>query len=176
MSEGKQTNPLFSAAEKLRTELDRWLDVALTQGEIALDRFGLRPGSSHWSPAADIVEQSDRVVVLMDVPGVAAEDIDIAISGNVLSVAGRRSAIQGSETQPVRLRERPSGEFRRTLNLPCVVDADRAQAELRSGILKIVLPKSADAVPKKVPVTAVPVGDATTGTTTAGTPQPPGGP
>ena len=65
-------SPLTSSAERLRHELDRWLEVAWHQGERALDAFGIR--GSKWTPMVDVIETGDSVLVYADLPGIKPYD------------------------------------------------------------------------------------------------------
>jgi HSP20 family protein len=98
-------------------------------------------GVARWSPTLDLIEEPGRYVVEMDVPGVPLEDLKITVSGRRLVVSGRREIVREREHPNVRLRERWSGSFSRSLELPEEVDASRMAAVLREGILRIELPR-----------------------------------
>jgi HSP20 family protein len=99
-------------------------------------------GTGRWSPTLDLIEEPERYVIEMDVPGVRLEDLSITVAaGRRLVVTGRREIVREREDPSVRVRERWSGSFSRTLDLPDEVDESRISATLREGILRIELPR-----------------------------------
>src|SRR5262245_14571797 len=88
-SECRHDRPIAASVEKLRRELDHWLDVAWSQGEKALDAVGLRGGIG-WTPAIDVVERGDEVYVYVDIPGVNPQSIELTIAGNMLTLKGEK--------------------------------------------------------------------------------------
>ena len=102
-----------------------------------------RPGGGRrWSPTLDLIEEPGRYVIEMDVPGVRLEDLSITVAaGRRLVVTGRREVVREREDPSVRVRERWSGSFSRSLELPDEVDEMRISATLREGILRIELPR-----------------------------------
>lgn len=123
-----------------------------------MDRFinepmaGLRPWADTGVPSVDMYQTDDEIVVKASLPGVKAEDISIAVTGDVLTLRG--SATEEKEVQEASyyLRERRSGEFSRSLPLPAPVLADKAVAEFEDGILKVTLPKAEEVKPKTITV------------------------
>ncbi|HEY5997949.1 MAG TPA: Hsp20/alpha crystallin family protein [bacterium] len=100
-----------------------------------------RPGVARWSPTLDLIEEPGRYVIEMDVPGVRLEDLKITVAGRRLVVTGRREVVREHGHPNVRLRERWSGSFSRSLELPDEVDEGRIAAALHEGILRIELPR-----------------------------------
>ena len=99
-------------------------------------------GTTRWSPTLDLIEEPGRYVIEMDIPGVRLEDLSITVAaGRRLVVSGRREIVREREDPRVRLRERWSGSFSRSLELPDEVDESRISATLREGILRIELPR-----------------------------------
>lgn len=98
-------------------------------------------GAGRWSPTLDLTEEPGRYVIEMDVPGVRLEDLSMTVSGRRLVVSGRREIVREREHPNVRVRERWSGAFSRSLDLPDEVDEARISATLREGILRIELPR-----------------------------------
>ncbi len=145
-------SPLKSSAEKLKRELDHWLEVAMAQGERALDAFGIRPGLKHWIPNADVVDTADQIKVFVDLPGVAADSIQVALTGNMLTFQGERAAHSLQEGDSLHVNERPSGRFQRSLPLPVSVDSDKVVAEAKDGVLLITIAKSERAKAKQIQV------------------------
>ncbi len=139
--------------ERLRTEFDKLLGVAVEQGERALDKLGLFGTESVWMPRADILELEEQIQVIFDLPGVSADEINITLAGNMLTVAGTRST--GTATtagQTVRMSERPSGQLRRSIPMPVAVDPEKVTASVKDGVLSVLLEKSPTVMPRQIPI------------------------
>jgi len=103
-----------------------------------------------WSPAVDVYETNEEMIVLVEVPGVNPASIDLAVTGNVLSLRGSKEPAALPESVP-HLRERRFGAFHRQLSVPDV-DFDKAQAEANNGVLQIRIPKRSAAKPRTIPI------------------------
>lgn len=95
-------------------------------------------------------EDADAVTVEVDLPGVTAGDIDVSVHGRVLTIKGERKA----DARETGFDTRPHGAFEQRVGLPAPVDADRVQATFTNGVLKLTLPKSEAAKPRKIEVKA----------------------
>jgi HSP20 family protein len=105
-----------------------------------------------WLPPADVRDEADRYVIVMDVPGVVCDQVEITVHEGVLTVKGRRETeARKNEHHMIRI-ERTSGRFIRQFQLPGVVDADSVDASLKDGVLTIELPKARESAPKKITV------------------------
>ena len=104
--------------------------------------------------AVDMMETKDDVIVKVAVPGIKPEDIDISVTGELLTVKGEFKAEQKTEGSNYIRQERRFGAFERTLSLPTQVVADRAKAEFENGVLTLTLPKAEDVKPKTIKVKA----------------------
>jgi HSP20 family protein len=105
----------------------------------------------------DLYETDDEVVLKAALPGVSAEDIDISISNGTVSVrAELHEEREEKEEKGVRyhLRERRYKRLSRSMRLPCPVDANKADAEFKNGVLRIRMPKFEEAKPKTITVKA----------------------
>ncbi|QDV53567.1 Hsp20/alpha crystallin family protein [Gimesia fumaroli] len=139
--------------DRLRTEFDKLLGIAVEQGERALDKLGLFGNEAVWMPRVDLLEQEEQVQVYFDLPGVTAEEINITLAGNMLTVTGTRSTGTTTTTgQTVRMSERPSGQFRRSVPMPVAVDPDKVTASVQNGILSVLLEKSSTEKPRQIPI------------------------
>ena len=107
-----------------------------------------------FSPAVDISETPDSYRVVCDLPGMDMEDIEISISSNVLTLKGEKKATPTQESDQLYREETSGGRFQRTLQLPLAVDADKANAVLKNGVLTIQLPKREDVKPRQIAVKA----------------------
>jgi HSP20 family protein len=142
--------PLTASVEKLRQELDRWLDFAVTQGERAMD--ALRPRTSgRWVPAVDLVETPDEILVTVDLPGGDPQTLDVQLAGNLLTLSGTKPPTPCAEGT-IHLSERQAGPYSRSIPLPAPVNPDAVAAEARDGVLRIRIGKSERAKPRHIQV------------------------
>lgn len=150
-----ESSSVPNSIERLRSEFDKLLGVAVEQGERALDRLGLFGNEAVWMPRVDVLELEEKVQVSFDLPGVTAEEINITLAGNMLTIAGSRST--GTITtsgQTARVSERPSGQFRRSVPMPVAVDPDKVTASVQNGILSVELEKSSTEKPRQIPISS----------------------
>lgn len=103
-----------------------------------------------FSPSFEVKETGNEYVFKADLPGVKEEDIDISVTGNRLTVSGHREAEERQDGETYFTVERSYGAFTRAFTLPEGVDADHVQAELKNGVLTLVLPKRPELQPKKI--------------------------
>jgi HSP20 family protein len=141
---------ITSSVERLRHELDRWLDMAWAQGERAMDTLGRRGGERDWCPPVDVRETGDSVLVDVELPGVHPAAVDVTLAGHMLTIVAPIEP--RPEEGEVRRSERPRGRFKRSIPLPVSVDADKVDAETKHGILHITIGKTETAREKRVPV------------------------
>jgi HSP20 family protein len=120
------------------------------------DPFGA-PGSGGEmsalvSPALDVTESEREVTVRAELPGLKPEDIDLQMSGDVLTISGEKRQ-QAEESQENWYRaERRFGRFSRSVRLPAPVDADKVTAEYDQGVLVVHLPRSAASQARRIEV------------------------
>jgi HSP20 family protein len=108
--------------------------------------------SSSFAPAVDVYEDEHNVTLKIEVPGIDEKDIDVRIENTTLTVHGERKIEKEEKEENYRRVERQYGGFTRTFNLPPTVDAEKVQADYDKGVLKITLPKKAEAKPKQIKV------------------------
>lgn len=117
-----------------------------------------RPGGSlaeaDWLPAADIVETEQGYRIEMEIPAVAADDVEVAVKDGVLTVSGERRSETDSESGKRHRVERRWGRFSRSFRLPENVDWDSIDARARDGVLYLNLAKKDNARPRKIEVQA----------------------
>jgi HSP20 family protein len=104
------------------------------------------------APALDVSESDNTFEVRMDVPGMAAKDIDIQVRGNVVSVSGKRQEEQEEKGKTYHRIERSLGSFSRSLTLPCDINEDEVAANYENGVLVVTLPKSETNKGRKITV------------------------
>lgn len=106
------------------------------------------------APTVDLSETDKEVDVRMDLPGMKAEDIDIQVHHDMLTVKGERKEETEEKGRTFHRVERRSGSFVRTISLPCEVDDDKVNAEYKDGVLSIKMPKCKGSQAKKITVKA----------------------
>jgi len=136
----------FREMMSLRDVMDRLVDDAFVRPTSGL-------GMLH-SPAVDMIENEDEVVVKASLPGVRSDDINISVTGDALTIRGEMKSERDEEKDNYIFRERRSGSFSRSLALPTAVVADKAKAEFENGILTLSLPKAEEVKPKTITVKA----------------------
>ncbi len=114
-------------------------------------RFG---ESLALAPRVDMYETDDEVVVKATIPGVKPKDLDITVTGNVLTIKGEVKEEKEEKNVNFIRKERMFGSFRRDLTLPVEVNVDKAKAEFESGVLTLHLPKVETAKPKRLEIKA----------------------
>jgi HSP20 family protein len=109
--------------------------------------------TSSFSPAVDVYEDEHQVTLKLEVPGIDEKDIDVRVENNTLTVHGERKIEKEEKEENYRRVERHYGTFTRTFTLPQTVDTETVSATYDKGVLKIALPKKAEAKPKQIKVT-----------------------
>ncbi|NGO38740.1 Hsp20/alpha crystallin family protein [Limisphaera ngatamarikiensis] len=143
----ERRNPTFwDQLESLQEEVDRLLDAAFAAAGASSTLWG------EHAPAVDLVEESDRLVLRVDLPGMRREDIQVTLHDGCVTVAGERRADERYARAQVHRAERVLGRFQRTISLPVPVAADQITARYRDGVLEVVLPKAEEARPKQIQV------------------------
>jgi HSP20 family protein len=131
-------------------ELERYFDRRF--GEFPL-RFWRKPGASEaWLPDMDVFEKDGKLVIRTDLPGMTAENIDVSVEGDVLTIKGRRVEQKEVKQEDYYCSERASGEFFRTIRLPEGVAPDAFEAHYDNGVLEVTVPKPTKAETKSVKV------------------------
>ena len=112
----------------------------------------IRPGveEGQFLPTFDVRETKDAYIFKADLPGVKESDLDISITGNRLTVSGKREAEEKQEGDTWYAYERSYGSFTRSFTLPEGIDPDHVRAELKEGVLALHVPKRPEVQPKRV--------------------------
>ncbi|KAF1700694.1 Hsp20/alpha crystallin family protein [Pseudoxanthomonas suwonensis] len=108
--------------------------------------------TSQWAPRVDIREESDRFVILADIPGVDPKDIEVQMDRGMLTLKGERASEQKEENERYTRRERQWGSFYRRFALPDSADPDGITATGRNGVLRIDIPKRPETTPRRIEV------------------------
>jgi HSP20 family protein len=114
----------------------------------------LRTPETTFVPTFEVFERKDGYVFKADIPGVKQEDLDITLTENRLTVSGRRDAEKREEGDRFYAYERSYGTFTRTFTLPEGVDGEHVQADLKEGVLTLVIPKKPEVQPKRISIKA----------------------
>jgi HSP20 family protein len=103
-----------------------------------------------WAPAVDLCETADAFIVTAELPGIARDQVRIEIHDGRITLQGRRDArVPCEQYHQV---ERGHGEFSRTFALPPSVDTEQISADLRDGVLTVIVPKTPERGPRRVDV------------------------
>ena len=105
-----------------------------------------------WTPAMDLVEAEDHLVLRADLPGLSEEDVNIEIQDNTLTVSGERKAEHESSERGWYRVERSFGRFSRSLTLPEGVDPEGVSADFDKGVLEVRIPKPEERKPRRVAI------------------------
>ncbi|GMU81356.1 MAG: Hsp20/alpha crystallin family protein [Phycisphaerales bacterium] len=108
--------------------------------------------SFKWSPALDVVDSENEVTVRAELPGIDAKDVDVSISGNVLTICGEKLESTEQKNEDRFVSERHFGAFRRSIELPTGLDPEKIDAEMQNGVLVVKVAKLKAAERKRVPV------------------------
>src|ERR1700736_2026033 len=103
-----------------------------------------------FAPLVDIYEDEHNITLKIEVPGIDEKDIDVRIENNTLTVHGERKIEKEEKEENFRRVERQYGSFTRSFTLPSSVDSGQVSADYHNGVLKIALPKKAEAKPKQI--------------------------
>jgi len=134
----------------LRDAMDRLFDDAFTRP------FSLmREGGTAWSsPAIDMYQTDNEVVVKAALPGMKADEVQINVTGYILTLKGELKHEEEQKDRSWHVREHRWGAFERSITLPTGVISDKAKADFENGILTITLPKSEEVKPRVITVKA----------------------
>lgn len=150
MSENPQ-----ASVERVKQEVERWMEAARSAGERTLEAMGLTPALRSQTPAVDVMETADSVQVWIDVPGLAADAVQVATTDSRLTINIIRP-MPRETLGTMHLCERPKVSSERTIPLPAAVQPEQTTAQLRDGVLHVTMPKLHAATPRTVPVNVVP--------------------
>lgn len=110
--------------------------------------------SDGLTPAIDVHETADEIVVTAALPGVKADDVDITMTGQTLTLKGEFKADDQVTRDQYLYRERRFGSFSRTLQLPVRVQGERASASFTDGVLTLSIPKAEEVKPRQIRINA----------------------
>jgi HSP20 family protein len=133
----------FKELSTLHRQMNRFMDTFWDKETFPGER---------WTPALDVTETPEEIVVKADVPGIEEKDLSVRLSGDNLIIKGERSTEKEEKDKHFHRVERSFGSFQRIVALPVAVDADNIKAECHKGVLELHLPKKAEAKAKEIPI------------------------
>jgi len=139
-------NPILGNVEKI----DRLFDPFLT-GPL-FPELMVKGFEGTWVPTLDLAENDTAFVVQIEVPGMPKENLDVKLTGEILTISGHREYAKEVPGENFLYREREAGKFVRTLRLPVPVVEGKIEAHYADGVLKVTLPKAAPAVRSKITI------------------------
>ena len=132
-----------------------WHPAEMFRDMLGWDPFQLaRRGGTEafFAPAFEVKESADAYFFKADLPGVKEDDLDISLSGNRLTIGGKRESEEVQEGDTYYARECSYGLFTRAFTLPDTADGEHVTASLESGVLTLSVPKKPETQPKKISV------------------------
>ncbi|MGD8992625.1 MAG: Hsp20/alpha crystallin family protein [Desulfobacterales bacterium] len=133
----------FEELQRMRQHLDRlYEDTAAPHQAVAAGVF----------PLINLTEDKESYYVRAELPGVKAEELDIQVTANNLSISGERKITVEEEGAKYHRREREAGSFSRMIGLPGDINAEKVNAKMENGILSVVVAKAEAAKPKQITV------------------------
>ena len=138
----------FSEMVSLRQAMDRLFEDSF------VSPLGWRTisGGDSITPALDVHETDDHLVVTTALPGIKPDDVQITMTGQTLTLRGEFKADEKVERDQYLYRERRFGSFNRTLQLPVRVEGDRAEATFQDGVLRLRIPKAEEVKPRQIQI------------------------
>ena len=129
----------------LRNEMNRLFDDFLTQDFLPQPFRGV----GEWTPALDISETEEAVVIKAELPGLEANDVEVTLQDHVLTIKGEKKEEKSKNFHRV---ERSYGQFERSFRLPTAVKGDKVEAAFKNGVLAVELPKAEEAKTRSVKI------------------------
>jgi HSP20 family protein len=144
----------FAGLTQMEQEMERWFDDVMGR---PWRRFGLpdwwrRRELIPRQPAVEISEEKEQVIVKAEIPGLKKEDIQVNLSDSMLTISGERKEEVEKKEKGYYYSERSYGSFRRSIQLPVEVKADKVSAVFKDGMLEIRLPKTEQAKQREVAI------------------------
>lgn len=116
----------------------------------------VEPGGSlavEWNPRCDVSEGEDAIIIHAELPGVAAQDMEVTVLDSTLRIRGEKRGEKKEEEKGRTYSERFFGSFERTIAIPATVDASKIEATLKDGVLEVKLPRTLPVEPAEKKIT-----------------------
>jgi HSP20 family protein len=136
----------FGELGSIRSEMERLWNKFLGETPFA------RSFTEEWSPSVDISETKDKLVINAELPGLDATDVNVSISGDLLTIKGEKKKEEEEKDEHHHYMGRYYGSFKRSFKLPVNVKTDKIEAAFDKGVLKVTLPKTEEAKKKEIEI------------------------
>ena len=146
----KRRSPINSDLARLRDEMDRTFDRFFSEPWGMIEPKLLR--TEGWLPAVDVSETDAEVTVRAEIPGIAAKDLEIEVTGTTMTIAGKKEEYEEEKGENFYQSERRFGAFRRLIDLPETIDPDKVTAESENGVVTIHVARKPGMKPRRVEV------------------------
>lgn len=130
-------NPFFALQHRMNRMFDDFL------GE-PFDLFGMREQANVFMPPMNLSETEKEIIITADLPGVEEKDLDISVTKDELTIKGEKKSESEEKGKDFYRMERSYGSFSRTIALPKGIDESKINAELKKGVLRLTIPKTAE--------------------------------
>lgn len=142
--------PILDEFARMRDEMNRMVGRSIGEGVGPFETLNTR--IEGWIPPIDVSETDDEILVRGELPGIAARELEITVTGNTLSISGKKEEKEEMEQEDFYRCERRFGAFRRMIDLPETADTDRVAADSDNGILTIRVAKKPGQRAKRIEV------------------------
>jgi HSP20 family protein len=112
----------------------------------------LADGKENWIPSVDILEKEGNIVLRAELPGMNEKEIELKVEGDTLILKGERKMESEDKKSDYHRIERSYGSFTRSFRLPDTVDSEKIDADYKTGVLTITIPKKPEVKPREIPV------------------------
>ena len=139
--------------EKFGDEIGRVFDRFLAPRYLTepfLPEYPFEAAGADWTPMLDVVENANEYILRLEVPGIHRENLDIQLTGQMLTITGKRELAKETPGEAFLLKERLYGKFVRSIRLPALVTENKVTANYEDGVLLVHLPKIAPAPANKI--------------------------
>ena len=122
----------------------------LTYYPVTQKKYSGYNADNSWTPAVDIIENTDGFALEIDLPGFKKNDFTLTVKEGVLTVSGERKSEKPADDKLYRYYERPYGVFERSFKLPELVEHDNIKASYKNGVLKLNFQKKEETKPRSI--------------------------
>jgi HSP20 family protein len=142
--------PVLDEFARARDEMNRMMGRYFNEGVAPLETIA--PRLEGWIPAIDVSETDGEILIRGEIPGIAARDLEITITGNILSISGKKEEREETEQEDYYRCERRFGAFRRVIELPESADPERIVADSDNGVITVRIAKKPGQRAKRIEV------------------------
>lgn len=142
--------PILDEFTRMRNDMDRMLGRYMGEPANPIESAAVR--LEGWIPPVDVSETDDEILIRTELPGIASRDLEITITGTILTISGKKEEKEEMEQEDFYRCERRFGAFRRVIELPESADSERISADSDNGIVTIHVAKKPGQRAKRVEV------------------------